>query len=231
MTVAVFHGSPRKKNTYAAAKIFTDELLKNDGVTLSEFFLPEAMPEFCTGCQLCLAGRREMCPQADLVTKTLDAIISSDAIIFTTPHFGAGSMSGCMKNLLDHLDFLTLTISPRPEIFTKKAFIITTGSGSASAIKPIESYLRNWGINRVYKLGIRMFTNKWEVMNDKRRAGCEKKLRMAALKFYRAKKKRPYLRTIFMYYVSRFVIKKYIGAGNYPYEYWNERGYFKKRPF
>lgn len=231
MTIAVFYGSPRKGNTYRATTIFLDELSQREEVQYKEFFLPGALPEFCIGCQLCLGGPCGRCPHSQYVTPILDAILSADALIFATPHAGASSMTAGMKNLLDHLDFLTMTVAPRAELFGKKAFIITTGSGSTSAIKPIKSCLKNWGINRVYALGIRMFTDKWDKMPEAKKAKCEKKLRRKANKFYRRSKGRPYASTVFMYHMSKFIIKKYIGEGAYPYEYWKEKGYFRKRPF
>lgn len=231
MKIAIFHGSPRKGNTYKATKIFLDELSICGNIECAEFFLPDAMPEFCTGCQLCLGNPHEKCPHSQYVSPVLDAIINADALIFTTPHHGACSMSSCMKNLLDHLDFLTLTVAPRTELFQKKAFILTTGSGSAAAIKPIKKYLQNWGVNRVYSLGIRMFIDRWDKMPEAKRAKFEKKLRRSARRFYGATKGHPYISTVFMYYMSKFILKKYVGKGAYPYEYWKEKGYFDKRPF
>jgi len=231
MKIAIFHGSPRKGNTYLATKIFLDELTKSGDIQYLEFFLPQSLPAFCTGCQVCLGNPHEQCAHSQYVTPILDAILNADALIFSTPHFGACSMSGSMKNLLDHLDFLTLTVSPRAEIFDKKAFIITTGTGSTAAIKPIKKYLKNWGVNRVYSLGLRMFADKWRDMPKAKQARFEKKLQRAAHRFYRVKKGHPYVSTIFMYHMSKFVLKKYVGEGNYPYEYWKEKGYFKKRPF
>lgn len=231
MKIAVFHGSPRKGNTYKATKIFLDELTKYGDVQYTEFFLPEAMPEFCTGCQLCLGNPHEKCPHSRYVTPILNTIINSDALIFTTPHFGACSMSSCMKNLLDHLDFLTMNIAPRAGLFKKKAFIITTGAGSIAAIKPIKKYLRNWGINRVYSLGLRMFIDRWDKMPQQKQIRFEKKLRSAANKFYHARQKHPYITTIFMYHMSKYILRKYVGIGEYPYEHWKENGFFNKRPF
>jgi thymidylate kinase len=63
VTVTVFHGSPRKGNTYHATKIFMDELSKHENVHFTEFFLPKDLPVFCTGCTLCLGGKREKCRQ------------------------------------------------------------------------------------------------------------------------------------------------------------------------
>ena len=196
-----------------------------------EFFLPRAIPEFCLGCQLCMGNPHEKCPHSQYVSPMLNAIISSDALIFSTPHHGGCSMSSGMKNLLDHLDFLTMTIAPRKEIFNKKAFIISTATGSTAAIKPIEKFLKNWGVNRVHTYGIKMYIDKWNKMPQKKQLKNEKILRQKARKFFKLKKKRPYFSSVFMYYVFRFIVKKYIGEDNYPYKYWKEQGFFKKMPY
>lgn len=231
MRVTVFHGSPRKGNTYKATKIFMDEMSKCRETEFIEFFLPKAIPEFCLGCQLCMGNPHDKCPHLQYVLPILDAIISSDALIFSTPHHGGCSMSTGMKNLLDHLDFLTMTIAPRKEIFNKKAFIISTATGSTAAIKPIKKFLKNWGINRVHAYGIKMYIDKWNNMPQTKQLKTEKILRQKARKFVGLKKKRPYFSSVFMYHIFRFVVKKYIGEGNYPYEYWKEQGFLKKIPY
>lgn len=232
MKIAVFHGSPQKGNTYQATKIFMDELSNCGKVHYTEFFLPKDLPDFCIGCTLCFRGLLEKCPNAQYVAPILDAIISADALVFATPHYGACSMSGSMKNLFDHIDFLVLNVSPREEMFDKKAFIITTGAGSTASIKPIKNFLKHCGVNRVYARGFRLLTNKWDKMPETRQMRYEKLLRHAAQKFYKAKKGRPYLSTIIFYHIVKSIImKKFIGEGNYPYENWKEKGYFKKRPF
>lgn len=230
MKVAVFHGSPRKGNTYKVTKIFMEALQNKSDVQFVEFFLPQSLPEFCTGCQLCLGYPSDKCPHAQHVKPILDAIIEADALIFATPHYGACSMTSSMKNLLDHLDFLTLTVAPRTEIFTKKAFIITTGTGSKAAIKPIRDFLKNWGVNRVYSLGFRMLIDKWDKIKEPKRSRFERQLQQSANKFYAVKIKSPYLSTIFMYHMSKFILKKYVGRDAYPYKYWEEMGFFKRNP-
>jgi len=116
-------------------------------------------------------------------------------------------------------------------MFSKKAFVITTGSGSASAIGPIVKCLKNWDINRVYSLGLRMFTDKWDKMPEAKQRKFERALRKNARRFYHVKRRGPYLGTIFMYHMAKFVLQRYVGKGAYPYEYWLERGWFGKRPF
>jgi len=231
MKIVVFHGSPIKGNTYRATKIFMDELSQFGDVLYTEFTMPKDLPAFCIGCKLCLSGLIDKCQNAQYVTPILDEITNADALIFASPHYGACSMPGSIKNLFDHLDFLVLPVSPREEIFSKKAFIITTGSGSTAAIKPIKRVLKHWGINRVSSLGIRMFTDKWDKMSEAKQSRCEKSLRQSAKKFYMVKKGRPYLSTVFFYHMSKLILKKYVGEGKHPYELWKEKGYFKKRPF
>lgn len=231
MQCAIFHSGSKGGNTYHAAKIFMEEMSKCGDVSFTEFFLPSDLPVFCTGCTLCLSGKWEKCPNAKFTAPVLEAMLSADALIFTTPHYGASSMTGAMKTLLDHTDFLVLNVSPDERMFQKKAFIITTGSGSASAVKPIKASLKHKGVNLIYSRGLRMLTNKWDKMTESKQQKFKNSLRRDAVKFYNAEKRRPYISTIFFYYISIFILKKYVGKGNHPYELWEERGYFKKRPF
>jgi len=136
-----------------------------------------------------------------------------------------------MKNLLDHLDFLVLPVAPREEIFSKKALVVTTGSGSAGAAKEISGGLKHWGLNRVHKVGLRMFTDEWSSMPEAKQGRFENRLRKAARRFYQEKRKSPYWGTIAFFYMSKFILKRYVGAAAYPYKYWQERGWFTHRPF
>jgi NAD(P)H-dependent FMN reductase len=151
--------------------------------------------------------------------------------LFATPHYGACGVPASMKNLLDHLDFMVLNASPQEEMFSKKVFILTTGAGSAAAIKPIKKQLIHFGVNRVYALGLRMFTHQWDAMPEARKIKFEKRLRRFAKKFYAARKRKPYLSAVLFYHMAKFIIKRYIGEEHFPYENWKEKGYFKKRPF
>ena len=231
MQVAVFHGAPRRGNTYFATKIFMDELAQCGDVSFMEFFMPHDLPKFCAGCAQCIAGKRQNCPSAEYADVILQAILTSDAMIFATPHYGASAMPASMKNLFDHLDFLVMPISPRREIFEKKAFVILTGSGSSGAAKQVKAVLKKWGVNRVYTYSVRLLTDKWSKMPTKKQQRHDLAIKEFARAFYKARKKRAHISTIGFYYVSEMIIKKYVGAGNYPYKYWKESGYFDKRPF
>ena len=231
MKITVLHGSPRKGNTYKAVQIFKEELLRCGKADFTEFFFPQALPVFCTGCQLCLGNPCEKCPHTQYVAPILDAVLTADALIIASPHYGASTMPASLKTLFDHLDFLTLAVAPRKEIFDKKAFIITTGSGSASVIGPISKALKNWGINRVHAAGLRMLTDKWDKLPAPKQRKFNNMLRRSARIFFHAKHRRPYASTIFMYHFSKFILRNYAGKGTYPYEYWLHNGWFAKRPF
>lgn len=47
MKAVVFHGSPRKGNTYTAAKLFMEELSRCGEVSFTEFFLPKDIQAIC----------------------------------------------------------------------------------------------------------------------------------------------------------------------------------------
>ncbi|MDR3050939.1 MAG: NAD(P)H-dependent oxidoreductase [Oscillospiraceae bacterium] len=229
MKVTIIHGSPRNGNTGTAERFFTDELVHCGDVEFTDVFPLKALPAFCIGCQRCLGG--ESCPHAQHVEPVLEAVLAADALVITSPHYGASTMPASLKNLFDHLDFLALAVSPREEMFGKRAFIITTGSGSKAAIGTIAGCLKNWGINCVHSFGMRMLTNAWDKMPKQKQARFENSLRRAARRFYAEKRGKPYLYTVFMYYLSRFILRRYVGSGSYPYNYWDERGWFQKRPF
>jgi multimeric flavodoxin WrbA len=231
MKITVIYGNSRKGNTYRATQIFKDELSKCGAITFTEFFMPNDLPEFCTGCQLCLGNPHEICPHSKYVTPLLESILQSDALIIATPHCGASTMPASLKNLFDHLDFLVMTVAPRIEMFDKKAFILTTGSGATSTIGIIVKTLKHWGVNNIHSLGLRMFTDKWAKMPSRKQNKFESTLRKSAQSFYKTKHRRTYARTVFYYYLDKFIIKKYMGEGSFPFEYWRENDLFTKRPF
>jgi len=231
MKTTIFYGNQKKGNTYITAQIVKDEMGKCGDVEFTEFFMPRDLPEICSGCQLCLGNPWENCPHARYVRPILEAILASDAVIFATAHAGASAMPASMKNLLDHLDFLVLPVAPREEIFTKKALVVTTGTGSAGAAREISDGIRHWGMNRVHTVALRMFTDKWGSMPQAKQNRFEEKLRRAAKRLYAQKRGRPYPGTIALYHMSKFILKRYAGAGTYPYRYWQERGWFRKCPF
>ena len=238
MNIVLINGSPRKGNTYHAAKIFLDELAKTGDVSCTEYFLPQDLPEFCLGCGNCFDKGEARCPHAQYTLPILNSMLEADALLFATPVF-VWQATGVMKNFLDHFAHMFMVHRPREEVFLKKAFILSTASGGLkkSAIKPVATILKLWGINRVYSQGFVlhvMHPGTWDSISTKRREKFEKVIRKRAKEFYskaNANKCPPYLFTRVMFYISRRMMKTDEKSRAYDQSYWIEKGWIKGNPF
>jgi multimeric flavodoxin WrbA len=237
VNICVIHGSPRKGNTYKAAKIFMEELNKNNDVKYLEYFVPKDMPHFCCGCYNCFEKGEDKCPHHQYTMPILNSIKEADGIILTTPVYVLGE-SGGMKALLDHYGFMYIPHRPMEEMFSKVAMVISTtaGAGAGHAIKTISRSLRYWGVKRIYSWGGSLFAKDWEDMELKKRHRFEKTLSKKAEKFYEAlakrKKLRPRIFTKLIFTVMKGAISKY-SDGQPDKEYWKLKGWIngKSRPF
>lgn len=230
MNIAVIHGSPRKGNTYEITQKFMQKMQTRGEVSFREFFLPQDMPEFCKGCFTCILRDEKLCPHAKYIQPILSAMIEADALIFTTPIYVL-STSGAMKAFLDHFGFMFFVHRARPEMFHKKAFIISTtaGAGTKSAMKVIASSLKYWGINRVYQRGFIMHHIKWDSMPLKKKDKFEKILLADASKFWEAvsseKDLVPYVSTRFMFTMIK-QFQKRAANDSADKQYWKQQGWF-----
>jgi multimeric flavodoxin WrbA len=233
----IINGSPRKGNTYAATQLFKDEMSNSGDVEFIEFFLPQDLPEFCKGCMGCLESdeKEKKCPDSRYTLPILEALVKADAIIFTTPVYVLQA-AGAVKAFLDHFAFMFLVHRAYPEMFTKKAFVISTtaGAGTRASMKTIITSLKFWGVNRVYSYGVTMWGIDWQTMPPKRRQKAEKKLKKYARRFYKEVKSgkihSAYLLMKFMFYFRRGMIKKE-AEGTADKKYWTEMNWFKENPF
>ena len=241
MKITVINGSPRKGNTYAAAKILKDEMAACGEVEFVEYFLPQSLPEFCMGCFLCLSKSEQLCPHSQYTLPILADLLDSDAIIFTTPVYVLQA-TGAVKAFLDHFSWMFVVHRARPGMFRKKAFVLSTtaGAGTGQAMKTIITNLKFWGISKIYALGFAMRAIDWETVDAKRRGKFEKKLKKSARRFYcdiaSGKKHQPYLLARFMFYFRRSMLKKEAAlqsdeSGSADRQYWLEQGWFDKNPF
>jgi len=237
MKTVLINGSPRKGNTYHAAKVFLEEMARSGEVTCDEYLLPRDLPEFCIGCGNCFHKGEAACPHAKYTIPILNSMIEADALIFASPIF-VWQTTGAMKNFLDHFGHLFLVHRPREEMFSKKAFILETSNGGLknSAIKPIKTNLKLWGINRIYSQGFvlkQMASHSWEAMPEERKTKFEENIRRSADKFYRevSSKKRhtPGIFTRVLFGVSRKMILKFEGRA-LDESYWTEKGWLNNSP-
>jgi len=229
MNITVIHGSPRKGNTYEITQKFMQEMQTKGEVTFREFFLPKDMPEFCKGCFTCILRDEKSCPHASYIQPILSAMLEADALIFTTPVYVL-SASGAMKTFLDHFGFMFYIHRARPEMFHKKAFILSTtaGAGTKSAMNVIATSLKYWGINRVYQRGFVMHSIKWDSMPPEKINRYEKHLRADAAKFWDAVSSKkdctPYLHTRFMVFMIK-QFQKHQADDSVDKLYWKAQGW------
>lgn len=236
MQIAIIHGSPRKNgNTHTAARKFMDGMRRMGDVSFQEFYLPDALPEFCRGCMTCVLRGEDKCPHSTDTLPVLDAILRADGLIFTTPVYVMAE-SGAMKNFLDHFPYLYFVHRPRAEMFGKKAFVLSTalGAGLKKSIAPIATSLKFWGVNRVYTAGFSLHEVEWTRIPPKRRARIEREIARLSQKFYREvssrKRHAPYP---FLWFLLLFLRRMIAG---YPEDsldknYWLQKGWLQKSPF
>lgn len=237
MKVTVIHGSPRKGNTYIAAKLFMEKMQQAGAgsVSFQEFFLPDDMPEFCRGCMSCVLNGEHTCPHKKYTLPALQAMIESDALLLASPVY-VMSASAVMKNFLDHYPFLFFVHRAHPNMFTKKAYILTTaaGGGMKAAVTPMKASLKYWGVNRIYSSGYALHSIDWENIPAKRKQKIEQDIQKNAQKFYKevnsGKKHLPYPLLSFMYLFLRKLLSGY-EENSLDKQYWQQNGWFAKRPF
>ena len=212
MKITIIHGSPRKGNTYRTVQMVKSEMLKHGEAEFKEYFLPRDMPEFCQGCYNCFFKGESQCPHAKYVQPIVADMLTSDGLILTSPVY-ALSESACIKALLDHLAYMFMPHRPQKEMFSKKALVISTtaGAGTHSSIKPIATSLKYWGVNKIHRCGIAMWSLSWDDMKAKRKKHYTKKVVKCANLFYNdvASNKRHLPSPVqwIMFHVSRQMIK------------------------
>ncbi|MDF2594904.1 MAG: NADPH-dependent reductase [Clostridia bacterium] len=230
MKITVIYGTQRKSCTYNIAKQFIEELLEED--ELSEFFLPKDASNYCRGCFKCFEDYAS-CPDYGDLKPILEAMLRSDLILFTSPVY-VYHTTGQMKAFLDHFGYQWMAHQPRAEMFHKQALIISTaaGAGTKSAIKDIKDSTDFWGIAETYSYGKNVAAIHWEDVSHKKKLEIQNQVQGLALKI---KKKsshvRPSLKVKALFYMMRFVHKKY-GFNPVDVAHWEKHGWLKnKRPW
>jgi multimeric flavodoxin WrbA len=212
--------------------LFKDELMKYGPVTFTEFFLPQDLPHFCTGCYNCFFKGENDCPHASYVQPIAAAIREADGMIFSSPVYALAE-SASMKALLDHFAYIYMPHRPMEEMFSKTAFIlsVTAGAGTGHCIKTISTSLKFWGVKRIYKYGKALAAWKWGEIKASKKETASKALKKQAKKFYSATQKRHQLKSSLFTRIIFFVMKKMHSGSNtesLDATYWHEKGWLTK---
>lgn len=222
MNIVAIHGQTHKGSTYQIAKILIDKL-SDTKTTLTEFFLPAALPYFCTGCAQCIIKGEPFCPHYMAVKPIAEALEAADLIILTSPVY-VYHITGQMKACLDHFAYRWMIHRPHPSMFTKQAVCISTaaGAGMKSANKDLIDSLMYWGIGQIHTYGAAVRAISWDHVSDKQKKQIAKSMeRLAAQLKRRNFQTTPSFKTKILFYSMRSFVKN-ISKNKIDVDYWKE---------
>lgn len=237
MKITVINGTQKHGITYRLKEMFLEPFLGDAKIT--EYYLPKDCPAFCSGCTNCILKGEHTCRDAAYIEKIEKSLLESDLIIMTSPAYVMHT-TGAMKSLLDHFAYRWMPHRPAPEMFTKRAVIITQclGAGAKSTAKDIRHSLSWWGISEISIFAEPLMEDiAWEKLTEKRKRKLVGKIRALSEKFAGidyAKPARTGIVTKVKFYFCRMMQKslykkdsEYLDA-----KYWSEQGWLEKaRPW
>lgn len=191
MNITVINGTEKHGVTYRLKNIFLSEF--KDNVNITEYYLPKDCPSFCNGCINCMSKGENTCKDAETIGKIEKSLLKADLIVMTSPAY-VFHATGAMKAFLDHFAYRWLPHRPAPEMFGKRAIIITQclGSGAKSAAQDIKHSLSWWGISKIGVFtGALMSDIVWEKLSEKKQTQLTKKIKKLSQKFARINYEKP----------------------------------------
>lgn len=237
MNITVINGTEKCGVTYRLKEMFLAGF--TDKANVTEYYLPKDCPNFCKGCISCILKGENTCKDAAYIEKIEKSLLEADLIVMTSPAY-VYHVTGAMKAFLDHFAYRWIPHRPAPEMFGKRAVIITQclGAGAKSAAKDIKHSLSWWGISK-----IEIFTDTlmgdivWERLSEKKKAELTSKIEKLSQSFVHMDYKKPAhtnLITKIKFLFCR-MMQQSLHKNNPEYldgKYWAEQGWLDKaRPW
>lgn len=237
MNITVINGTEKCGVTYRLKEMFLAGF--TDKANVTEYYLPKDCPNFCKGCISCILKGENTCKDAAYIEKIEKSLLEADLIVMTSPAY-VYHVTGAMKAFLDHFAYRWIPHRPAPEMFGKRAVIITQclGAGAKSAAKDIKHSLSWWGISK-----IEIFTDAlmgdivWERLSEKKKAELTSKIEKLSQSFVHMDYKKPAhtnLITKIKFLFCR-MMQQSLHKNNPEYldgKYWAEQGWLDKaRPW
>lgn len=236
MNIAVINGSGRHGSTWHCMDLVRQEIAVCEETSVTEFFLPKAMPEFCSGCFSCFFNGEQTCPHADSIEPIVRALEKADVIILTSSVY-AMDVTGPMKSLLDHHCFMWGSHRPNPALFDKIGLTVVTtaGAGLSHTTKTLKNSLRFWGVKRILSVKHPVGAFRWEDVSDKKLRKIKKTAQKTAKKIMKLNKKvtalpSPLFRKVFFTMMASMMKKNTWNPKDK--EHWQSHDWLDgKRPF
>lgn len=237
MNITVINGTEKHGVTYRLKEMFLEEF--KDKANITEYYLPKDCPNFCVGCLNCTLKGEKTCKDAEYIQKIDKSLLEADLIVMTSPAY-VFHVTGAMKAFLDHFAYHWIPHRPAPQMFGKRAVIITQclGAGAKSAAKDICHSLSWWGISEIgIFTGALMGDIVWEKLSEKKRKELTRKINRLSQRFAKIDYSKPAstnLITKFKFFFCR-MMQKSIHQSDPEYldgKYWAQQGWLgKARPW
>lgn len=183
MKITVINGTEKRGVTNRLKEIFLSQFKGRAEIT--EYALPRDCPDFCIGCTGCILKGESTCKDAEKISAIEKSLSEADLIFLTSPAY-VFHVTGAMKAFLDHLAYRWMPHRPAPEMFGKRAVIITQclGAGAKSAAKDIRHSLSWWGISEIGVFsGALMGDIIWDKLPERKRMELTRRIERLSKKF------------------------------------------------
>lgn len=236
MKIAVINGTEKRGVTSKLKDIF---LARFKSAEITEYYLPKNCPSFCAGCTNCFMKGENYCKDFIYINAIEKNLIEADLIVMTSPAYVMHA-TGAMKAFLDHLGYRWMPHRPAPEMFGKRAVIITQclGAGAKSTAKDIKHSLSWWGISKIGVFNSALMNDiVWNKLPDNKRKKLTDKINKLAVRFAKINYEKPARTTLTMkikFMLCRLIQKKVRknGVAGFDNEYWYNNGWLgKNRPW
>lgn len=237
MKITVINGTEKRGVTYRLKEAFLSPFKPTAEIT--EFYLPKDCPAFCAGCTSCFRRGEDTCKDRTYVQAVEQALLQADLIVVTSPSYVMHA-TGALKALLDHLAYRWMPHRPSPEMFGKRAVVITQclGAGAKSTAKDVVHSLSWWGISKIGVLsGSLMEDITWDALSQKRQTKLLKKAASLSRRYAKINYGKPARTSTAIkikFCLCRFIQKRILrrNVESLDCQYWQANGWLKNnRPW
>ena len=235
MKITIINGTNRRGSTYHITHQIIESLDQRIQPTITEFFVPQALPQACVGCFRCIFEDESKCPHASYTEVLKSSMLEADLIILTSPVY-VFNVSGSMKSLLDHFGYQWMSHRPEKSMFNKLGLSVVTaaGAGLNPTQKTLKTNLNFWGIKQTFGFKHAVMAKSYQEIPSDVKIKIEKKTKKLAQnisKAYLYPKKKPELITRLYFAVMRLGKKGHPEWNEVDHTYWLNNHYFESKPW